>query len=104
MAVLFLKEPFGLYLSPMWSGPYQTPVGTLKNTGTPSNLPVRRRVRLHHQPTGAVVREAWSDAQTGAYQFSRLPAGTYYVVAFDHTLQYSGVTETDVVLPVPPTP
>lgn len=70
--------------------------GTAKNTGTP-DLPVRRRVRLHEQVTGRPVADTWSDASTGAYTFGNLAASTYYVTAFDHTGQYSGVIETDVV-------
>lgn len=69
--------------------------GSTKNTGTPE-LPVRRRVRLHDQPSGRVVREVWSDATTGAYTFDRIRMGTFYVTAFDHTGQFSGVIETDV--------
>ena len=80
------------------AGPYSTPAGTTKNTGTP-NTPVRRRVRLHDQPTGVLVREMWSDEVTGAYQFTGIRAGTFYVVGFDHTGTYNGVIETDVVLP-----
>lgn len=69
--------------------------GTTKNTGTPE-IPVRRRVRLHDQPSGRVVREVWSDAATGAYSFDGIRMGVFYVTAFDHTGQYSGVIETDV--------
>lgn len=81
-------------------GPYSTAAGTTKNTGTP-NAPVRRRVRLHDQATGRLLRETWSDAETGAYQFANLPAGTYYVTSFDHTGTYNGEIMTDVVLPAP---
>lgn len=81
-------------------GHYSTAAGTTKKTGTP-NVLVRRRVRLHDQPTGRLLREVWSDAATGAYQFTSLPAGTYYVTAFDHTGEYNGEIMTDVVLPTP---
>jgi len=69
--------------------------GTTKNTGTPET-PVRRRVRLHDQPTGRPLRELWSDATTGAYSFDNIRSGTYYITAFDHTGSYGGVIETDV--------
>lgn len=72
-----------------------TITGTIKNTGTP-NTPVRRRVRLHEQSSGRIVREAWSDATTGAYTFAGLRLTRYYVTAFDHTGTYGGVIETDV--------
>lgn len=70
--------------------------GTARNTGTPTT-PVHRRVRLHDQLTGRVVLETWSNAGTGAYAFERIRAGTYYVTAFDHTVEFNGVIETDVV-------
>jgi hypothetical protein len=69
--------------------------GTTSNTGTPT-VPVRRRVRLHDQPSGRVIREVWSNATTGAYSFDNIRQGTYYVTAFDHTGQYGGVIETDL--------
>jgi hypothetical protein len=77
------------------SGPLQI-TGTTKNTGTPPT-PVRRRVRLHEQSSGRIVRETWSDATTGAYSFTGLRLTAYYVTGFDHTGQYSGVIETDVI-------
>lgn len=69
--------------------------GTASNIGTP-NVPVRRRVRLHDQITGRVLREVWSDGTTGAYSFDWIRPGTYYVTGFDHTRQYNGVIETDI--------
>lgn len=78
------------------SGP-GTITGTAKNTGLPANTPVFRRVRLHEQSSGRIVRETWSDATTGAYSFTGLRLTAYYVVGFDHTGQYSGVIETDVI-------
>lgn len=105
MAVAHFRQLLGASSTRVgYYGPHSTPTGTTKNTGSPSNLPVRRRLRLHTMATGLLLREMWSDAATGSHQFRNLPAGTYYVVAFDHTLQYSGVIETDVVLPAPPTP
>lgn len=78
-----------------WASGVNHITGTTKNTGTP-DTPVRRRVRLHDQPTGRVLLETWSDATTGAYSFDHIRAGTFYVTAFDHTGQFSGVIETDV--------
>lgn len=100
MAVIAAPAPIALALSERFYGVYSTPAGTTKNTGTP-DAPVRRRVRLHDQPTGLLVREAWSDPATGAYQFTALRAGTYYVTAFDHTGEYNGEIMTDVVIPPP---
>ena len=77
------------------SGSYRI-TGTTKNKATPSDLPVARRVRLHEQISGRLVRETWSDATTGAYTFAGLRQTLYYVTAFDHTGTYGGVIETDV--------
>lgn len=71
--------------------------GTTSNTGTPNTPVGPRRVRLHDQASGSLLREVWSDATTGAYSFNRIRAGVYYVAAFDHTGLYGGVIETDVV-------
>lgn len=48
------------------------------------------------QRTGKLVRETWSDAQTGAYAFEGIAAGTYVVYALDHTGEYGGAIETDI--------
>ena len=81
------------------SGP-GTITGTTKNTGTPPT-PVRRRVRLHEQSSGRIVRETWSDATTGAYSFTGLRLTRYYITGFDHTGTYAGVIETDITPEVP---
>lgn len=83
-------------LNGIFDGGFQI-VGSAKNKATPANLPVRRRIRLHDQRTGLAVRETWSDPVDGAYSFKSVAAGTYYVTAFDHTGEYGGVIETDIV-------
>lgn len=98
MATIF--RPKTASIRPADFGPYSTPlaqVTLLTETGTP----VRCRVRLHDQPTGRLLREMWSDAVTGDYQFTGLRAGTYYIPAFDHTGAYNGEVVTDVELPAP---
>ena len=70
--------------------------GDTVNTGTPET-PVRRRVRLHEQTTGRPVADVWSHAATGVYAFNHIAPGTYYVTSFDHTGQYNGVIQTDVI-------
>lgn len=92
MAAVF--RLFATRVDTRWFGAFRI-TGSTKNTGTPE-FPVRRRVRLHDQITGLPVREVWSEATTGAYSFDRIRAGTYYVTAFDHTGQFSGVIETDI--------
>lgn len=49
------------------------------------DIPVSRRVLLHDQLSGRVLRSTWSDPVTGAYSFERIRMGRFYVVAFDHT-------------------
>ncbi len=66
--------------------------GTVKEKSTPTNTPLKRRVRLHHEPSGRMVRETWSDAITGAYAFDYIKGDqTYFVVAFDHPHNYRAV-------------
>lgn len=81
------------------SGP-GTITGNTKNTGTP-NAPVRRRVRLHEQSSGRIVRETWSDAVTGVYSFIGLRLTHYYITAFDYTGTYNGVIKSDVTPELP---
>ena len=69
--------------------------GTTKVRGTP-DLAVSRRVRLHDQLSGRVVREVWSTAGTGAYAFNRIRLGTFFIVSFDHTGLHNGVIATNV--------
>ena len=58
--------------------------GTVEEKATP-NLPLRRRVRLHRDVDGLCVRETWSDAATGAYEFTDIdPAYTYTAIAYDY--------------------
>ena len=51
--------------------------------------PLRRRVRLHDEVGMGLVRETWSDATTGAFEFTGLsPARSYTVIAYDHLHDY----------------
>lgn len=72
--------------------------GTVQIDGTPVT-PAARRVRLHDQASGRVVRETWSDA-AGAYSFEKLARRPYYVIAFDHTGLHDPVAR-DQRIPVP---
>ena len=59
--------------------------GTVEEKATP-NIPLRRRVRLHRDVDGMMVRETWSHATTGAYTFTDInPAYTYTVIAYPVT-------------------
>lgn len=72
--------------------------GTVAIDGTPI-VPVMRRVRLHHQLSGRLVREVWS-AEDGSFAFEGLRASQYLVITDDHTLLYDPVAR-DRRVPVP---
>lgn len=58
---------------------------TVKEDGTPTDTPVRRKVRLVRDRDGLMVRETWSNATTGAYSFTEIDENeTYSVVSYDH--------------------
>lgn len=46
--------------------------GTTKAKGSPNNLPTKARVVLLHQRSKLLVRETWSDPDTGDYSFDGL--------------------------------
>lgn len=59
------------------------------------NAPVSRRVRLCDQLSGRVVREAWSDAETGDVTFDHLSAGPWVLYSLDHTHEFEAVAISD---------
>jgi hypothetical protein len=68
--------------------------GTVKHReqGITADAPLARRVLLIDQLTCAVVRQTWSDAETGAYSFDYIAAQPrYMVIAFDHQHRYRAV-------------
>ncbi|WP_246881325.1 LamG domain-containing protein [Acidovorax sp. JG5] len=75
--------------------------GTVKEKNTPANTPLRRKVRLMDERSGLVVRETWSDAATGAYEFRGIKQGVpYTVLAYDHAHNYRAFAG-DNLLPDP---
>lgn len=71
--------------------------GTVKEKSTPSNIPLRRRVRLHEERSGLWLQETFSDAVTGNYAFAELnPAIKYTVTAWDHTNTYRAVIADNI--------
>jgi hypothetical protein len=65
--------------------------GTVKEAGSPLDLPVHRRVRLYRKIDGLLIREQWSAAD-GTYAFNNIVrTQLYYVLSFDHTGNYNGV-------------
>jgi hypothetical protein len=71
--------------------------GTTKIDGTPSDTPVRRRVRLIQERDGVVIREQWSNAATGAYDFTNiLLTQQYSVLTYDHTHSFRAVVADNI--------
>lgn len=72
--------------------------GTVKVKGTP-DYAVRRRVRLIRDRDGKMIREMWSDATTGAYQFDYVDERERYtVLAYDYSQAFRAVV-ADNLLP-----
>lgn len=73
--------------------------GTVKEKSTPSNIPLRRRVRLIREVDGMVVREMWSDSATGEYDFQYVDETlTYTVLSYDHAHNYRAVVADNLTL------
>lgn len=76
--------------------------GTVEEKAIP-NLPLRRKVRLHRDVDGLMVRETWSHATTGAYTFTDInPAYTYHAIAFDYARNYRAVIADNLTPEVAP--
>lgn len=72
--------------------------GTVKEAGTPTS-PVFRRVRLIRERDGLLIREAWSDKVTGAYDFIYVDElQTWTVVSYDHNHNYRAVVADNLTL------
>jgi len=76
--------------------------GFVEEKGTP-NAPLRRKVRLHRDLDGMMVRETWSDAATGAYEFTDInPAYTYTAIAYDYARNHRAEAADGLVPEVRP--
>lgn len=65
--------------------------GTIKVKGSP-DYAVRRRVRLFRDNDGVCVGEVWSDATTGAYEFTGVDLSLRYtVVSYDSPPSFRAV-------------
>ena len=75
--------------------------GIISGTVTINTIPGSRRVRLFDLKSGRLVREAWSDPATGAYQFVHIDRHRdYFVLVHDHLRIYNAVV-ADLVTPEP---
>lgn len=73
-------------------------VGTVREKSTPTNVPLRRKVRLFHELSGRFIRETWSD-DAGNYAFTGIdPTQRYTVVSYDYLQNYRAVI-ADNILP-----
>ena len=73
--------------------------GTVKEKSTPSNISLRRKVRLIRERDGLLVRETWSDAATGNYDFQDVELNeTYTVLAYDYQHNYRAVVADNLSL------
>ena len=64
-------------------------VGLVELAANPENTKLKRKVRLHRDVDGMLVRETWSDAVTGAYAFAYIdPAYKYTAIAYDYEHNY----------------
>lgn len=65
--------------------------GTVERKNTPTNVPLRRRVRLHRSRDGMLVRETWSKPD-GSYEFKHVSMHYEYdAIAWDHEMSYRSV-------------
>lgn len=72
--------------------------GTVKVDGTPSDVPVHRRVRLYRDRDGMLIQEQWSNATTGAYAFQYIEMDhTYTVITYDYTGTFRAVVADRIV-------
>lgn len=86
-----------------FSGPHSTPVGSVRRDS--EDGPFQRAcVVLHDQASHMPMREMWSDATTGQWQFHNLRSGTYYATTIDPLGLKNGDIVTGIVVPAPPEP
>ena len=70
--------------------------GTVKEDGSP-DVPVKRRVRLHREIDGRLIREVWSEPVTGAYSFDHIDATKKYtVITYDYEHDYRAVIADNI--------
>ena len=75
--------------------------GTVKRKGEPRDVPLRRRVRLHDKRDMRLIRETWSDAETGAFRFDNIdPQVPFVALAYDHLNQYRALADDSIKVEV----
>lgn len=72
-------------------------IGTVKEKGAPTNIPLHRRVVLLSMPGSRAMRETWSDPASGAYEFRGVDMNRRYtVISYDHTGAYRAVIADNI--------
>lgn len=73
--------------------------GTVKRKGEPRDVPLRRRVRLHDKRDMRLIRETWSDAETGVFRFDNIdPSVPFIAITYDHTGRYCALGDDSIRL------
>lgn len=70
--------------------------GQVAIDSTPNDIPVRRQVRLFEKRNAALVRQVFSQADTGEYTFDFVASGSYFVVAHDYLNFYDAVVHDSI--------
>ena len=71
--------------------------GTVEEKGAP-NSPLHRKVRLHRETDGLMVRETWSDKNTGEFVFTDIALEwKYTALAYDYNHNYTAVTADNLI-------
>lgn len=77
--------------------------GTVERKDDPANTLLKRKVRLVRERDGLVVREAWSDAVTGEYDFRYIDElQTWTVIAYDYEQNFRAVIADNLTPEVMP--
>ena len=75
--------------------------GTVKRKGELRDVPLRRRVRLHDKRDMRLIRETWSDAETGAFRFDNIdPQVPFVALVYDHLHQYRALADDSIKVEV----
>ena len=95
LTTVFLLDATSPYIDRDFGG-FGRIAGTVKEDGTP-DVPVKRRVRLHREQDGLLIREVWSHPTTGAYSFDHIDTTKRYtVITYDYEHDYRAVIADNI--------
>lgn len=76
--------------------------GNVKYDADPTDLPLRRKVRLQREKDGRTIREVFSDKVTGNYEFTNIDEREKYtVISYDYEHNYRAVIADSITPGVP---